>query len=558
MAEVKPESASGDDSPAIDTTNLDSFDQDGGSFVADPNALLVEAQTTGVVAIGGTDGDDNLVIHATGADSGSYSLNGGPAVAFKGVTSFTFNGGAGNDNVTVNNPDGGLFAPAGGIFVNGGTQNGDPGDGLRLVGGVADTAIYNTDAHHADGKDGSIVLNLGGVTATYTYTGLEPLANTGTAANVVFNLPAGPGTAFLEDDGGPFNGISRLRSFEGKFETTDFAHPTSSLTINSGAGQTIIVTLDNDSSIENLTIGSLTNSALSPDAINIGNVSVGNTITLAATGEITELFSDAANDISAVRVALSAGTGIGVGNAIELAPPLGFIAVEAQTNTGGIFLSSTASLNIGGVTSSLTGLKVTTSGDIDIVTGGRIVLQDTDGPEVIRGGSSSGNVRLAGNDASADLIITVDRDAIVTPAGSIDARVGRDILLGTAGANFDNDVRASGFVFLRGERDFILDGQSNISSDDFGLNTGGSVNVGAGGNITIANAQGNGASIGASGNAGAGVQLFTGAGGLLSLNALNPAALFSTSGNVTAHANHLAIQSGSGISALGHTVTINR
>jgi hypothetical protein len=86
----------------------------------------------------------------------------------------------------------------------------------------------------------------------------------------------------------------------------------------------------------------------------------------------------------------------------------------------------------------------------------------------------------------------------------------------------------------------ILDEQSNISSDDFGLNTGGSVSVGAGGNITIANAQGNGASIGASGNAGVGVQLFTGAGGLLSLNAPNPAALFSTSGNVTANANRLA------------------
>ena len=53
-------------------------------------------------------------------------LNGGPAIDLVGVMSFTFNGGDGNNSVTINNPAGGLFGPAGGIFINGGAQTGPP------------------------------------------------------------------------------------------------------------------------------------------------------------------------------------------------------------------------------------------------------------------------------------------------------------------------------------------------------------------------------------------------------------------------------------------------
>jgi hypothetical protein len=38
------------------------------------------------LTIDGTGGDDTIVITATGTDSGSYSINGGPAIAFSGVT----------------------------------------------------------------------------------------------------------------------------------------------------------------------------------------------------------------------------------------------------------------------------------------------------------------------------------------------------------------------------------------------------------------------------------------------------------------------------------------
>ena len=80
----------------------------------------------GAMILDGTSNADTLVINATGPDSGSYVLNGGSAIDLVGVTSFTFNGGDGNDSVTINNPAGGLFGPAGGIFINGGARPAPP------------------------------------------------------------------------------------------------------------------------------------------------------------------------------------------------------------------------------------------------------------------------------------------------------------------------------------------------------------------------------------------------------------------------------------------------
>ena len=44
------------------------------------------------LTIDGTSGDDAIVITATGSDSGSYSINGSPAVAFSGVTQVVVTG----------------------------------------------------------------------------------------------------------------------------------------------------------------------------------------------------------------------------------------------------------------------------------------------------------------------------------------------------------------------------------------------------------------------------------------------------------------------------------
>src|SRR5262245_22647415 len=95
------------------------------------------------LTIDGTGGDDAIVITATGIDSGSYSINGGPAVAFSGVTQVAVSGGAGNDTLTIVNPEGSLFTPTGGISYDGGGQ---PADTLEVLGGTAAALTYTAGA----------------------------------------------------------------------------------------------------------------------------------------------------------------------------------------------------------------------------------------------------------------------------------------------------------------------------------------------------------------------------------------------------------------------------
>src|SRR5262245_42707582 len=49
---------------------------------------------------------------------------------------------------------------------------------------------------------------------------LATLVNTGTAADVIYTLPATASDVFLEDDGTSGNGMLRLRTNSGTFDTT--------------------------------------------------------------------------------------------------------------------------------------------------------------------------------------------------------------------------------------------------------------------------------------------------------------------------------------------------
>ncbi|GEM_PF-702097 len=219
----------------IDTVTLNTLTIGGNLMVGFENLNVV-----------GTAGNDTLVVNATSANSGSYSLNGGAAVPFSNITSFSFVGMAGSDTLTINNPAGSLFAPSGGIFYDGGGQS---GDNLQIVGGTATTATFNYNPDTAEGHDGTIAFVNGLTTADYSYQGLSPISSTVTAANVIFNLPTGDGNnqAILEDNGNLTDGISQIRSGNGTFETTTFTDPTTSLTVNDGNdGETVTVArLDN-------------------------------------------------------------------------------------------------------------------------------------------------------------------------------------------------------------------------------------------------------------------------------------------------------------------------
>src|SRR5439155_15290992 len=156
-------------------------------------------------------------------------------------------------------------------------------------------------------------------------------------------------------------------------------------------------------------------------------------------------------------------------------------------------------------------LTFTTSEDIQVTAGASIALSEPDGPQMVTGGTTSGNITLTANGATADVTDTVDHDAITAPRGNITVVAGRDILLGTAGMDFDNDVRANNNIAFTAGRDITVDGFSDVASDDFGNATGGSVTAVAGRNVNITNTFGTDASLGVTGTGGGNVTLTTGA-----------------------------------------------
>ena len=129
--------------------------------INDPNHVLT-------AGLGATQIDANTVEVPFGSISGNIQVN-------------TLGG---NDVLTLNF-SGGNMLPASGLSYTGGTQTAPPGDRLAIVGGSQGTVTYN----YTNANDGSIAMsNLG----TVSYTGLEPISNSGTATDVIFNLPAGP------------------------------------------------------------------------------------------------------------------------------------------------------------------------------------------------------------------------------------------------------------------------------------------------------------------------------------------------------------------------------
>jgi Ca2+-binding RTX toxin-like protein len=355
------------------------------------------------------------------------------------------------------------------------------------------------------------------------------------------------GTFTLEDDGTAGNNTSVLRRPDGTIFAT-FVHPADAFTVVSRAGQSIVINITDSLTTGNFTIGSLTVPASNPDNISVGAMLTSGIVTLAARNAINELGSDSASDIIAGRLFLDAGSGIGVGNAIETQVGV----LEADTTSGGINLANIGNLTLGGAalgTANLRGLFAG-SGNVTLVNQGSITLSDTDGVESVHSG---GSLTLSAIGASADIISTVNHDALFA-GGNLFANSGRDILFGTGGANFDNDVRAGGGIFMNVARDFRIDGFSDMAADDQGQATGGGITIAAGRDILIEDDFGTNASVGVSGSGGGAVLLTTGVGGTLSLAANTTAAIFAGAGGVIVRADRMLIENDSGINVASNGV----
>ncbi|MBW8323045.1 MAG: calcium-binding protein [Rhizobium sp.] len=354
------------------------------------------------------------------------------------------------------------------------------------------------------------------------------------------------GSYTIEDDGTPGNATSVITRDSDGAVLAVIAHPADSLNIQATVpGVNITLNITDSLGTGSLQVGDLANPGQSPDSIVVDNISTSSTVTLVANGSITEAGSDAAVDIQASSVILSAGTGVGApGNALETQTG----TIEAETNTGGIAIGNTGAVQIGGLSDAVAGLNVAISGDIDFTNLGTITLTDTTGTESIHGGATSGDVNLTAIGFDSDITSTVDRDAISAPGGSITLTAGRDISWGTAGADFDNDVRANGSITFDAGRDVLISGFADMVADSQSGTTGGNFIVDAGRNIGVLDDTGTDGSLSAFGTGS--VILTTGANGLLNLETPFSATI-SSGGDVIVNADRLTIAATSGITASG-------
>lgn len=302
---------------------------------------------------------------------------------------------------------------------------------------------------------------------------------------------------------------------------------------------------------------------LATGVVQVGNGTAGNlsnsaTITPAGTNQL-ELVTGAqiidnfaGPDYVVTRLGMTAGTGIGV-SAPNFQIDVTVSNLEATTNTGGIDLFASGAVTVGGVNGTLEGLSVGTSGDINLVAGGTITLSDTDGSETISGGSTSGDIFLTAIGAASDILSDADQDAISAPGGSITLNAGRDILFGTVGVDQSNDVTANNDINFTAGGNITIDGFADVLVDDFGNATGGSVTFNAGGNITVTDANGDSASVGAFGTGD--VTLTAGPGQFVTLDIDTFGAVFSDGGDVTVNADRVNLNGG-GITANNGIVTL--
>ncbi|MFQ3650072.1 MAG: hypothetical protein SNJ75_07040, partial [Gemmataceae bacterium] len=216
----------------------------------DGNDVVVRVIDPAAPNLNGTPGDDTFLVIRNGANLETY-LNGNlidtrPFTSLTGA--FTLNGLGGNDTLIVD-LSGGDAVPAGNIFWNGGVGG---NDSLILTGGTTQGV---TTFNYTNANDGNIVMSNFG---TVFYTGLEPITNSGTITDAIFNLPVTGSLATLGDDGTTGNGLLRLSSSPVTFETTDFTAPTGSLTVNRGnvADTLSVANLTDFVASANLTIGS--------------------------------------------------------------------------------------------------------------------------------------------------------------------------------------------------------------------------------------------------------------------------------------------------------------
>ncbi|WP_145450594.1 beta strand repeat-containing protein [Gimesia panareensis] len=472
------------------------------------NISYSQIETTyapGVLSIDGTGSDDELVINATGADSGTYQLNGGPVMAFSGLTSLIFNGSDGDDRLVINNPTGSVFDPIDGIIFNGGTggENGD-GDVIEINGGSASSVDYE----FTNATDGKIYYD-GEATATITYTGLEPISDSISAGDRIFSFTGGTEVVTVSDDGVAGNGYSKIVSTLGEGVKYFDASTNVIIKTTGGSGTDAVHIEGVDSTFDaNLTI-----QADSDDTVtfqnNASDINSGDLDITAGSIALNAAFTTSGNvSLNATGGSISGGSllsatnahleatgnvGSGVGSEVNLA----ITALEADVN-GSLYVKDTDALNIG-YGGTLTG--VTVGGASRIETGSTLTVKEniTASNGNLQLENTVGNFQLNSGVTISNGAYSVDVDSasysfiygtVQTNAGEINLRADTGLILGAASVVDTTSGTSTATVTLAA--DYNNDNTGEFTQSEGGLVDAhaGTLNVTAYGNAYISDLKG--------------------------------------------------------------------
>ncbi|MCI0360847.1 MAG: right-handed parallel beta-helix repeat-containing protein, partial [Planctomycetaceae bacterium] len=330
---------------------------------------LLSLKTTGATTtVTGTAGNDVFLVKRNGSNT-EISLNSViiSVIPTASLGNLTIDSGDGDDQLTVDY-SGGIPVPNGVLTFNGGVGGADS-DSLRVTGGSF-ALVTHTFTTVGPEHTGNLVYNDGvNPPSTISYTGLEPVDMTGsTIADLVFNLPGTADQAILEDDGTAANGISQIRSQNGAptFETTTFANPTGSLTVNMG-GDSGVLTV---ASLPDFNVSLVINGQAGADNVNftgpVALSSAGADLSVTVGGAVTDSAGTSLQVVdNATFNAASITLGDNVGDAIN------FASLTTNTSASGGAQSITE-------TNGIAGLNLNAGvGDITLFTGG--ALTDADG-----------------------------------------------------------------------------------------------------------------------------------------------------------------------------------
>jgi Ca2+-binding RTX toxin-like protein len=514
------------------------------------------------LTIDGTGGDDTIVIRATGADGGSYSINSGPPVAFSGVTQVAVSGGAGNDTLTIVNPEGSLFAPTAGISYDGGGQ---PADGLEVLGGTAAALTYTAGATH---DAGTLTYTGDAGTQTIAFAGIAPITDTVAAATLVINGTAGA-DAITVTDGGLVGGAQTTQVSSPTFESIRFANKLTVTIDGQGGGDTVSFNNPNPAAGLNAFsvkgVGTVTES---------GPVKVTD-LAIAASGDVQ--LTNSGNDVGVLAASVGGSFSLADSRSLAVAMLNGVTGITSANHDitltadnldiqqpisagSGIVtlqpLSAGRTIGLGSADSaSVLGL---TEAELDHVTAGALRI----------GSSNSGTIALNAEvnpTGTSQLELVTGADIQDNNIGSTDVRVSKLAMtagtgIGVSGSSPGIDTSISqieaqtntgGLQISNLGSPIVTIGGVTAGLTGLEVLTSGDLSFSTSAALTLADPD---ASVVAAGN----VNLTSGGDRLFTLATPSAAAVSSTSGDVVISADRMAIAGTSGItaSAPGHSVTI--